>query len=283
MPYARGAHGNRVHYRVFGDEQAPPVVLVQGLGLSGRFWFQIPEELAGAGYRVVVPDNRGTGRSELPRRPWRMGAMADDVAAVLDSEEIERATVVGISMGGMIAQHVAIRHADRLEGLVLMATTCGLPHGRLPDPATIGLLLRSPFARGAEANRNMVRLLLPREEAHRAKELFADWPKAFAEEGARPRTFFMQLGAVLLHSTGGKLGDIRCPTVVVHGDRDVLVPHRNAEIIARRIPSARLESLRGVAHAIPSLDRDAVRRAVELVRGEGVAGEGAASPTGSAA
>lgn len=265
MPYASGNHGNRVHYRAFG-EAGSAVVLIQGLGLSGRFWFRVPEDLAGAGYRVLVPDNRGTGQSDLPRRPWRMGDMADDVAAVLEEEGLERATVVGISMGGMIAQHFAIRHPERTEGLVLMATTCGLPHGRLPDPSTLGMLLRSPFARGAEANRNLIRLLLPEDEAHRAKELFADWPQAFAEEGRRPRTFFMQLGAVLLHSTGHRLRDIRCPTVVVHGEKDVLVPHRNAEIIAQRIPGSRLHSLRGVAHAIPSLDRDAVRRAIEQVR-----------------
>ena len=265
MPYARGVDRNRIHYRVVGDE-GPPVVLVQGLGLSGRFWFDVPDELAEQGYRVLVPDNRGTGDSDLPRRPWRMGAMADDVAAVLDAEGIDRATVVGISMGGMIAQHFGLRHPDRTEGLVLMATTCGLPHGRLPGPATLHMLLRSPFLRGRAANQNLIRMLLPESERHRAKELFAGWPKAFAEEGYRPRAFFMQLGAVLLHSTGARLCDIRCPTVVLHGDEDILVPYRNGEIIAQRIPSARLESLRGVAHAIPPLDRECIRRAIEHVR-----------------
>lgn len=149
VPYARSAGGNLVHYRVFGHE-GPAVVLVQGLGLSGRFWFTIPEDLARAGYRVVVPDNRGTGRSDLPSRPWPIGAMADDVAAVLDTEGVDLAVVVGIAMDGTIAPHVALRHPHRSDGLVLLATTCGLPHGKLPSARTLQVLLPLPFARGRD-------------------------------------------------------------------------------------------------------------------------------------
>ncbi len=265
MPYATAPGGNLVHYRTFGNS-GPPVVLVQGLALSGRFWFTIPEELGRAGYRVLVPDNRGTGRSELPAPPWPIGAMADDVAAVLDAERVDRAVVVGISMGGMIAQHVALRHPYRTEGLVLLATTCGLPHGRLPAPRTLQMLLSLPFARGKRASRMMARLLLPECELGRAREHLSDWPAAMAAEGPRPRTFFSQLGAVALHSTGARLRDIRCPTLVVTGDEDLLVPPRNSRILAQGIPGATLEVLPGVGHAIPALDRDVVRRAVARVR-----------------
>jgi pimeloyl-ACP methyl ester carboxylesterase len=242
------------------------VVLIQGLGLSGRFWFVLPEELAASGYRVLVPDNRGTGKSELPRRPFRMSAMADDVAAVLDAEGIERTVVAGISMGGMIAQHVAIRHAPRVEGLVLMATTCGLPHGKLPGPRAIKTLLSLPFARGREASRLMAELLLPAHEIRNAREHLADWPAAMREEPPRPQSFFMQLGAVLTHSTGGRLSEITCPTIVMTGEHDILVPPDNSAIIASLIPRATLERLPECAHAIPALDRKCLSRAIQHVR-----------------
>ena len=242
------------------------MVLIQGLGLSGRFWFVLPEELAESGYRVLVPDNRGTGKSELPRRPFPMSAMADDVAAILEAEAVDRAVVAGISMGGMIAQHVAIRHPSRVEGLVLMATTCGLPHGRLPGPRAIKTLLSLPFARGREASRLMAELLLPAHEIGNAREHLKDWPAAMREEPPRPQSFFMQLGAVLTHSTGARLREIECPTLVITGEHDVLVPPDNSEILARLIPTATLERLPECAHAIPALDRQCLRRAIEHVR-----------------
>lgn len=266
MPYASGSSGNTIHYQVFGDG-GPAITLIQGLGLSGRYWFVLPEELARAGYRVLVPDNRGTGKSPLPRRPFPIGAMADDVAAVLDAEGIERTVVAGISMGGMIAQHVALRHAARVEGLVLMATTCGLPHGKLPSARALQMLLSLPFSRGREASRRMAELLLPQCELDRAKEHLADWPAALREEPPVPRAFFMQLAAVLTHSTGARLRDIRCPTVVVTGEEDMLIPPHNSRIIADRIPGAMLEVLPRVAHAIPALDRRSIVRSIERVRG----------------
>src|SRR5258708_4772752 len=127
---------------------SPTVVLGQGLGLWSRFWFKVPERLAQGpdGWRVVVLDNRGVGRSDKPRGPYRMATLADDVAAVLDEARIDRAHVVGISLGGMIAQHVALRHPSRVSGLLLLATTAGLPYARLPRARAIATLVGLPFA-----------------------------------------------------------------------------------------------------------------------------------------
>lgn len=268
MRFTKANDGSAIHYRTLG-ESGPPVVLIQGLTLSGRFWFDIPERLAKAGYRVFWLDNRGTGKSDaIKSRFLTMATLADDVVAMLDQENIGEATLVGISMGGMIAQHVALRHRERVTGLVLMATTCGLPHGVLPKLSTLAALFELPFRRGtpraAELSAN---LLLPKRDHHRFAELFGKWPEAFLADPQRRATFFYQIGAVLTHSTGAKLGKLDLPVVVITGDEDALVPPRNSKTIARLIPNAELEVLAGVGHSIPSLDPDVVERALaRLVR-----------------
>lgn len=262
--------GVHVHYESRGGPgEGPPVVLLQGLGLSSRFWFDLPDSLttaSGAPARVLLVDNRGVGRSDRPRGPYRMATLADDVARVLDAEGIDGAIVAGISFGGMVAQHVAIRHPERVRGLVLLATTPGLPHGDLPALATVGALLSLPFRRGSGPPLELARLLLPAARMHEAAALFADWPAAMAAEPQSPGAFFSQVAAIAAHSTGSRLPGVRCPAVVMTGSEDVLVPPRNSEVIASLLPNAALEVLPGVGHALPMLDRGALARALARVR-----------------
>jgi pimeloyl-ACP methyl ester carboxylesterase len=265
--------GVRIYYEVLGDAPAaggPPVVLLQGLGLSSRFWFDLPAGLARADEaptRVLLVDNRGCGRSDRPRGPYRMATLADDVARVLDAEGVGEAIVAGISFGGMVAQHVALRHPERVRGLVLLATTPGLPHGDLPRLAALASLLALPFRRpGAGPSPALARLLVPPGRLGEAAALFAEWPAALAAEPQDARSFFAQLAAIALHSTGSRLHRVRCPAVVMTGDRDVLVPPRNSEVLASLLPRAALEVLPGVGHGLPMLDRGAVARALRRVR-----------------
>lgn len=268
MPFATGARQHRIHYREFGSRADPTLVLIQGLGLDGRFWFELPERLAsgtGARWHVLVPDNRGVGRSELPRRPWTMADMADDVAAMLDAAGVRDAIVVGLSMGGMIAQQVALRHPTRVRGLVLMATWPGLPHARLPAVRTIGDLLGSSLSRRSEVE-TVARLILPDQRRDEASQLLAGWFGLMREQPPSRRAFLGQFAALTTHSTGGRLDRIAAPTRVVTGSEDRLVPPRNSDLLARRIPRAQLEVLPGVAHAIPLLDREVVHRNVMALR-----------------
>jgi len=264
MPIAH-SRGAKIHYTVHGDPRCgTAVVLLQGLGLSSRFWFDIPEMLAAdpAVPRCVVAiDNRGTGQSDKPRRVWTMGTMADDVVAVLDHASIAGAFVVGISMGGMIAQHVALRHPSRVRGLVLLATTSGFLLGALPEAAALGRLLSLPFG-GARAARNLSRLLLPESKWHRAKEIFSDWPNAMLHDPTSPGTFAAHLFAASTHLVTRRLRHIECPAVVVAGAHDALIPLRNAQVLATRIPGAELEVLAETGHAVFADDRDLVRRMI---------------------
>jgi 3-oxoadipate enol-lactonase len=261
-----GPSGSRVRFRVWDpwsegtSRPIADVVMIQGLGLSGRFWFQHPAKLAAHGYRVVTLDNRGTGESDPLRGPIHLGDYADDVVAVMDELGIAQALVVGISMGGMIAQHVAIRHPSRVQGLVLLATTPGLPHGRLPSLRTLRQLMTLPFRRGDQ--RTTAELLLSRRDRPRAAELLAPWAPMFAEHPLPPRTFALQLLAIARHSTGRALRRLKVPAVVIAGDEDQLVPHRSTQAVADSIAGAHFERFPEVGHAIPMVAPDVIERAL---------------------
>lgn len=274
MPYVTSPHGPRIHYRIVGHE-GPTVMLIQGLGLSGDFWFDLPQRLATNDerpYRVIIPDNRGTGRSELPTRPFLMSHLADDLAAILAAEDIAQAYICGISLGGMVAQHFALNHAARVKGLLLMATTPGLPHGRLPPLRSMASLLTLPLVlKPGTQPRQLVNLMLPPSVQHRADELFAGWLDAVADNRIAPRTFLAQFLAGALHSTGRRLHEVRVPTEIVTGANDVVIQPTNSQVLARRIRDARLEVLAEVGHAIPVQDANVVHRALDrlIARVEG--------------
>ena len=268
MSHAITKDGARIYYREVGDrDAASTLVLIQGFGLSSRFWFDLPERLAGDPAhprRILLVDNRGTGESREARAAFDMGTLADDVAAVMDDANAKPATIVGISLGGMIAQHLAIRHPAKVQSLVLLATMAGLPYARVAPLGTFARLLAIGLGRD-RSGQKLVELVLPEAEMHRARELFSEWPEAMRASRPSTATILGQVAAILRHSTGFALPKVTVPTIVVAGEKDVLIPPRNSEILARRIAGARLEILPGVGHAILVTDADAVRRAVEMV------------------
>jgi 3-oxoadipate enol-lactonase len=273
MPFAIGAGKARIHYETSGTE-GPWVVLIQGLGLSSRFWFEVPEALTKGPdpWRVVTVDNRGVGMSDRPHwPPYTMGSMADDVAAVLDHAGIARAYVVGISLGGMIAQHVALRHPDRVAGLVLIATSAGLAHMRMPRARDLVTFMALPFNGGLRPRESVsepfARLLLSRKDSERAEELLAGWPEALGTHPTPLRVFMAHFASILGHWTGWRLGRVTCPTVILAGDDDSLLPLDNARALARLMPGSHLEVIPG-GHILHAGDPACVRRALNRARAE---------------
>ncbi len=269
MPFATGARGARIYYETRGTG-GPRAVLIQGLGLSSRFWFDVPDRLAAGRnpWHVLAPDHRGVGRSDRPLGPYFMQTMADDVAAVLDHARVDRAYVVGISLGGMVAQHVAIRHPSRVAGLVLLATTAGFPYVRLPNPLVLARFLSLPMT--GQLRRNHVapafaRLLLSKTDVARAGTLLAEWPAALQMEPTSLGVFAAHFGAILAHSAWPGLRRIACPTVIVSGDDDVLLPAENSRVLARLIPGSHLEIVPG-GHILHANDPECVRRSLDRAR-----------------
>lgn len=235
-----------VAYRTRGE--GTPVVLLMGLGLPGRMWQQMTDRLVDDDFLVIIPDNRGTGHSDAPLPPYSLAEFAEDVALILDAEGIDRAIVCGVSFGGMIAQHVALNHPDRVAGLVLAATTCGVPTGRFPRLRAIYLLLKMVFASTTVTLEEGRELLAHPESGAELRTLFQRWDAILEELPTPPRAVVGHLLAAALHHTGHQLHRIDVPTRVVTGDSDILIPPQNSEILARLIPGAQLRVVDNAGH-----------------------------------
>lgn len=248
--FARTVRGHRIYFEI-GGASGPPIVLVRGLARSSSYWLELRTILE-AERRVIVFDNRGVGRSDVPRPPWSTEDMADDAAVVLRACGVERADVLGISLGGMIAQHLALRHPHRVRRLILACTTPGGAGARsTPRLAALALARSStmPFAEGIRFSAPWVLS----DEALRARPEIVDIWVAIAEREPRSRAGVLaQLLAAARHDAWDLLPHLEQPTLVVTGDADRLIPADNSRVLAERIPNASLRTLRGAGHDFPT-------------------------------
>ncbi|MBF6600726.1 MAG: alpha/beta fold hydrolase [Dehalococcoidia bacterium] len=241
MPHAdsRGAAA-RIYYEAHGS--GPPLLLISGFGSNATvYWANIPR--LSERFRVIVMDPRGSGRSDVTPGPYTMQLLADDCVAVLNACGVHAAHLLGTSMGGMIAQHVALGHPERVRGLVLACTTPGGAHHVLPPPEHLAVFVAAAeIADAVEAVRATYRLHYSDlyAAAHDA-EIVA---RSRANERLRstPEGRAAQLAAVQAHDTFDLLPSITAPTLVAHGERDGIVPVENGRSIAARIPGARLRT-----------------------------------------
>lgn len=271
MPNIR-ANGIELHYESFG--QGEPILLIMGIGAQMIQWDEdFCLALSMQGFRVIRFDNRDVGQSQilnqlgtpdlnrvllqkaLGRRvdaPYTLDDMADDAAGLLDALEIDRAHVVGMSLGGMVAQCMALRHPRRLRSLCVLMSSPGDLLATLPLPKAFLALIHRPEGKGEQAavsyQLNLFKTVsfAPHQTPEpRLRELAA----LHFKRGAHPRGFMRQFAAILA-SEGRlkKLSRIRVPTLVIHGSRDPLILPLAGRLIAARIPGARLEILAGVGH-----------------------------------
>ncbi|MBV9819551.1 MAG: alpha/beta fold hydrolase [Solirubrobacterales bacterium] len=256
--------GTSLYWESTGD--GPPVLLIMGLGMNATGWWRTIPRLAEAGLRVLAFDNRGVGRSDRPEGPYTMAMLADDAAAVLDAAALERAHVYGISLGGMIAQELALRHPHRVDRLVLGATTPGGERSVAPPERTLAFFQRRAEMTALEA----VWASVPYNYSARTRADHGDWiAQDIAQRLRYPiesAPYLAQLQAAMGHDRSGQLGDVRAPTLVVHGAEDVMISPENGRMLAELIPDARFAEFPGAAHLYFTDEPVADREAAEFLR-----------------
>jgi pimeloyl-ACP methyl ester carboxylesterase len=245
MPHA-AVDGTQLYYERRGDGE--PLLLIQGMSGTHLAWGEPFLGALGDGLDLVAYNHRGIGESGPQADAVTIVGLADDAAGVLDALGWESAHVLGVSMGGMVAQELALRHPARVRRLVLGCTYPGGAEARLPEPALVQQLA------GAMLSGD-------RDQALRAG-FAANLSASFAAEAANWDAFhamattlpvpvpviMAQMQAVIGHDTSARLSAIERPTLVVHGTDDQMLPVANGELVARLIPGARLELLEGIGH-----------------------------------
>ena len=247
MPWIERPDGTSIHSQVTGRTDAPPVLLIQGLGMNKNGW-ALQRIAMATKYRTIAIDNRGAGRSSIPREPFTLEDMADDAAAVLDHYGLQDAHIVGASMGGAIAQILAVKHPTRVRSLTLACTACrNLPWRSELLQHWAGTANVRGLRQWADESARW--LVGPRSFRRLAPAI--GWLGPLAT--FRPsRGFSAQVGAILDtdDSMVAELGRITAPTLVVVGNQDILTPRADSEEIAERIPQAELVVISGAAHGL---------------------------------
>lgn len=232
------SRGVGIAYEVVGD--GPPVLLVQGLGYPRWGWEPVVGPLSGR-FTVVYYDNRGIGESDVPPGPYTTRQLAEDGVAVLDAAGIERAHVIGTSLGGMAAQELAVGFPERVDRLVLACTTPG--NGAVPMPVrTVTLMAEAATLAPEVALRRFVEnALAPGADTALVDRIYE------RRLTSPPNPAGWQAQAAAGAAFAGVAG-IAAPTLIVHGSEDAVIDVRNAQLLAERIPGARVEVLEGHGH-----------------------------------
>lgn len=255
MPYVL-YEGTKLYWDQLGS--GPPVLLIQGLGFTHEMWFRVLPALQDE-YRVILFDNRGMGRSDVPRGPYPIRLMARDACAVLDAAGVGAAHVIGASMGGMIAQEMAHRCPERVLSLVLACTSYGGLGVCWPDPRRIPFGMLWSKEPQAECERTTERLIYapgtPRErlDEDRLVRCTCCWTR---------KGFLNQLAGILVWNSYRWLPTLQLPVLVVHGDEDRVIPVQNGEALARRIPGAHYCQIRGAGHILITDQPEACRQEI---------------------
>jgi len=239
MPKA-GVNGIQMYYEVHGA--GFPLVMIHGLSANSDWWEPRMVQELSKRFTTVLLDNRGAGRTDVSDRRYTMKLFADDTAGLMDALGIPKAHVLGISMGGRIAQELALDYPQKVEKLVLCSTSCGGEDSVRPSESVMKMLTTDRIASAhAAVTQDFVKKNPKLVEQTRQRVLRAP----ISDEA-----YNRQLNANLESNIYGRLSQIRAPTLIIAGRKDVLTPPENSSILARAIPGARLRYFENSAHAL---------------------------------
>ncbi len=253
--------GREFHYERAGSGE--PLLLIQGMSGTHVSWGEPFKGALEEDFDVLAFDNRGIGLSAPVDGPFTIVEMAEDTAGLLDALGLESAHVVGISMGGMIAQELALAHPQRLRSLTLGCTYCGGPGSQLMPEENLQKLVVG-MASGDRDKAIRAGYEVNLSPAFRAEEAhYAAFHEMATTVPAAKATIELQAQAIFGHDTSGRLGEISIPSLIIHGTKDGVLPFPNGELIASLMPAAGFEVFDGIGHMFWW---EQPQRAAELIR-----------------
>jgi 3-oxoadipate enol-lactonase len=253
MPFCE-TNDIRLYYEVTGD--GPYLLLVSGIGGGTWSWFgQVP--FFERRYRVITVDNRGVGQSSMPPPPYRMDQFAGDLLGLLDHLQVSETFVMGLSMGGMIAQELALLAGSRIRALVLGCTHCGGSERIPPKPEVLARFVNNDGLTIEQIVDKNLPFFFSARCRETQPERVATYRRVQIEAPLQPpHAFLGQVDAIRTFACCERLRGLTVPTLVVNGSEDVLVPPANAPILDGFIPSARMVEFPGAGHALHVECRD---------------------------
>jgi 3-oxoadipate enol-lactonase len=253
--------GTDLYYERRG--RGEPMLLIQGLGGNSLHW---GEGFLGGledGFELILFDNRGAGRSGAFEAQHTIADLAADAIGLLDALEIESAHVVGISMGGMVAQEIVLRAPERVRTLTLGCTFPGGPDAKMTDMSVIALLAEAVLSGDPAAAMRAGYQVMISERYGSQEGAYEVYTEVASQHPAPVSLLMAQLAAIMEHDTSERLADVEVATLVIHGTEDRLLESVNGELLAQLIPNARLELLEGSGHMF---FWEQPQRSAELVR-----------------
>ncbi|TFH36271.1 MAG: alpha/beta fold hydrolase [Dehalococcoidia bacterium] len=241
--------GVGLYYETSGS--GVPVLLISGLGSNTELWRQQTPVLS-THHRVVRFDNRGSGRSDVPQGPYTVQEMASEAVQLLDALDITAAHIVGSSMGGMIAQEVAIQYPDKALSLTLLAAQCGGTHafGAAPENAQALEDLATLDMSPQERARAWVPYTLSQDFRTTHPDLVEEYVRESALYPPTTAGLRAQWTALMSYDSWERLPLVTAPALILQGDQDVLVPQENADVLGVRIPDSQVVIIPGAGHSL---------------------------------
>lgn len=240
-----------VHYEIHGE--GDPLLLIMGYGSNSGHWFVIRNRLAKE-HRLIIFDNRGTGRSDKADIPYTAEMMTGDIAGLLDTIGIAATNIFGVSMGGMIAQEFTLRYPGRVKSLILGCTSCGGPHAVRSTPEATEFLFDPGRAKLTNEEKAYATIpwLWNQDFIDKHPEAVKRYVATTTEHPTPPHAYMCQANFILTFDSYDRLPEIKAPTLVISGDKDRLIPPENSQILASRIPGSKLVILKNAGHGFIS-------------------------------
>ena len=235
-----------IEYYVEGE--GSPLLLIIGFAGQASSWGEPFLELLRPHFKVIRFSNRGTGLTDKPDAEYTIPMMADDAVGLLDQLGIGKAHVMGISMGGTIAQELALGHPERVLGLVLGCTGCGAAHSVPAEPQAIAIMAPTPGLSAVDWAKRLNSVLVTPEYAERERDALQAVTEEYARNPTPPHVMGRQASALAQFDSYDRLPQMQIQTLILHGDKDRLNRVQNARILHDRIPNAKLQILSDVGH-----------------------------------